>query len=142
MKYYLISREKIMLQKFIFFICIMIGIVSATQIINVNNADTNFKLEQVSQEVLNVNVTTGDIISFSTMTSAGEFVRLNLSGYHLCRDEGDPELPEIHNLIEIPQNAEPRIEIIINEFKDYSLSDLGMDLPIYPAQPSLSKSQQ
>jgi len=75
------------------------------------------------------------------MTVEGEFSRLNLTNYHLSKDEGDPELPEIHNLIEIPQDANPRIEIVTSEYKDYILSDYNINSPIYPAQPSLSKSQ-
>ncbi|MEC7901292.1 MAG: hypothetical protein VX385_05680, partial [Acidobacteriota bacterium] len=75
-----------MLQKFMFFICIMIGTILANQVINVNDGNTNFKLEQVSQEILNVNVTLGDITTSSIMTSAGEFVRLNLPNYHLSKD--------------------------------------------------------
>ena len=130
-----------MLQKFMFSICIMIGFIFSNQIINVNNSNTNFELDQVNQEILKVNITTGDITAFSTMTVEGEFSRLNLTNYHLSKDEGDPELPEIHNLIEIPQDANPRIEIVTSEYKDYILSDYNINSQIYPSQPSLSKSQ-
>ena len=112
-----------MVQKFIFSICIMIGFIFSNQIINVNNSNTNFELEQINQEILKVNIKTGDITAFSIMTSEGEFSRLNLTNYHLSKHEGDPELPEIHNLIEIPQDANPRIEIVTSEYKDYILSD-------------------
>ena len=57
-----------MLQKFMFSICIMIGFIFSNQIINVNNSNTNFELEQVNQEILKVNITTGDITAFSIMT--------------------------------------------------------------------------
>ncbi|MEE2859086.1 MAG: C25 family cysteine peptidase [Candidatus Neomarinimicrobiota bacterium] len=130
-----------MLQRFLFYICFIMGIVSATQIINENNSNTNLKLEQINQNILNVNVSIGDITTFATLTDKGEFVRLSLSDYHLSRDEGDPELPEIHSLIEIPINSNPRIEIISHEYKDYILSDYNINSQIYPAQPSLSKSQ-
>ena len=72
-----------MLQKFMFSICIMIGFIFSNQIINVNNSNTNFELEQVNQEILKVNITTGDITAFSIMTVEGEFSRLNLTNYHL-----------------------------------------------------------
>ena len=98
-------------------------------------------MEQVNAEVLNVNITTGDVLALSTMTNEGEFIRLSLPGYHTSLDEGEPELPEIHNLIEIPQDATPRIELIVHEYKDYVLSDYDINSQIYPVQPSLSKSQ-
>ena len=34
------------------------------------------------------------------MTDDGENTRLSLPGFHLSRDIGEPELPEIHSLIE------------------------------------------
>ena len=70
-----------------------------------------------------------------------EFTRLSLPNFHISRDEGEPELPEIHRLIEIPHNAIPRIEIVYSSYTDHYLSDLGLETLIYPAQPSLSKSQ-
>ena len=94
-----------MLKNLMFFTYFIIGIVFATEIIDVNGSNTIFKMEQVNAEVLNVNIMTGDVLALSTMTNEGEFIRLSLPGYHASLDEREPELPEIHNLIEIPQNA-------------------------------------
>ena len=47
----------------------------------------------------------------------------------------------LHKLIEIPQNASTRIEIISSNYKDFYLSELGLESKIYPSQPSVSKSQ-
>ncbi|SVE44162.1 uncharacterized protein METZ01_LOCUS497016, partial [marine metagenome] len=101
-----------MLRNITFFIALLWGIVSATQIIEVSGSDTEFKLQQISPSVLNITMTTGDIVTFTEMTDDGEYTRLSLPGFHLSRDVGEPELPEIHSLIEIPQEALPRIEII------------------------------
>ena len=55
-----------MLINMTFFIILLWGIVSATQIIEVSGTDTEFKLQQVSPSVLNISMTTGDIVIFMT----------------------------------------------------------------------------
>ena len=130
-----------MLRNITFFTPLICGIIFATSVIQVSGNETEFNLQQVNPSVLNVSIATGDIVTFSEMTNEGEFTRLSLPNFHLSRDVGEPELPEIHRLIEIPQDALPYIEIVSSNYRDYSLADLGIESPIYPAQPSLSKSQ-
>jgi len=130
-----------MLKNMTLFVILLWGIIYATSVIEVNGNMTEFDINQASPSVMHVNITTGDIVTFTEMTDDGQYTRLSLPNFHLSRDVGEPELPEIHNLIEIPQEALPRIEIIESTYRDYSLEDLGIENPIYPAQPSLSKSQ-
>ena len=130
-----------MLKNMTLFVVILWGIIYATSVIEVNGNMTEFDINQASPSVMHVNITTGDIVTFTEMTDDGQYTRLSLLNFHLSRDVGEPELPEIHSLIEIPQEALPRIEIIESTYRDYSLEDLGIENPIYPAQPSLSKSQ-
>ena len=70
-----------------------------------------------------------------------KFLHLNLPGYHSSKIIGHPELPQIHRLIEIPQNAKPRIEIIGFEITEYHISEFSQLDRIFPAQPSLAKNQ-
>ena len=130
-----------MIKLITFFIPMILGFVFATSVIEVSGTETEFHLQQISPSVLNINMTTGDIVTFSENSDEGEFTRLSLPNFHISRDVGEPELPEVHSLIEIPQDAFPSIEILSSSYRDYSLSDLGIESPIYPAQPSLSKSQ-
>ena len=69
------------------------------------------------------------------------FTTINIPGYHSSHDVGLPKLPQINELIEIPQDAIPRIEIISQEVSYYQLDELNINDPIFPHQPSLSKSQ-
>ena len=118
-----------MLRNITFFTPLIWGIIFATSVIQVRGDETEFNLKQVSPSVLNVSITTGDIVTFSAMTNEGEFTRLSLPNFHISRDIGEPELPEVHRLIEIPQDAVPRIEITVNDYRDYYLADLGIDAP-------------
>jgi len=130
-----------MLRNIIFLIPIIWGITFATSIIQISGDETKFSQQQVSPSLLKVSITTGDIVTSLEMASEGEFTRLSLPNFHLSRDVGEPELPEIHSLIEIPQSADPQIEVLSSEYRDYFLIDLGIENQIFPAQPSLSKSQ-
>ncbi|MDZ7743084.1 MAG: C25 family cysteine peptidase [Bacteroidota bacterium] len=70
-----------------------------------------------------------------------EFTRIQLQAYTKNQEFGTPELPVLRKLIEIPFGAVPKLEIIRQEYIDYSLSELGYTAPIYPAQPPHSKSE-
>ena len=64
-----------MLQRFLFYICFIMGIVSATQIINENNSNTNLKLEQIKEQVQN-------IISDNTYSGLSAITQIN--SYKRC----------------------------------------------------------
>ena len=130
-----------MLRKLTAFIPFIWGIIFASSIIEVSGNETDFILQQVSPSVINISITTGDIVTFTEMTDEDQYAHLSLPNFHLSRDVGEPELPEIHSLIEIPQNAIPRIEVLNSSYQDYTLAELGIENQIFPAQPSLSKSQ-
>ena len=75
-------------------------------------------------------------------TDIGNFCRLGLEGSVGSTETGAPELPVFVKLLEVPfcNGFELRIK---NEVWDsLNLSDLGCSEWIYPAQPSLTKSQE
>ena len=113
----------------------------AATIIPVSAEETIFTVEQGNPIILEGTIQSGDIVVQPIIVDEGDFVRISLPGFHTSNEIGDPELPQLHKLIEIPQNAVPRIEIISEEVEYYNLSDFGIDDPIFPHQPSLSKSQ-
>ena len=118
------------------------GLVFANTIIDVSGEKTNLKINHENPEVILINVNTGDIVITNKITDHGDFTQLLLPDYHLSSDEGEPELPEIHRLVEIPQNASPRIEIVSSKYEEYALENLGIINPIFPSQLSVSKSQK
>ena len=105
-----------MCKKMAIYILFIWGFIFASSIVEVNGDQTKFDLQQINSSVVNVKITTGDIITFTETVEEAEYTRLSLPGFHLSYDTGEPELPEIHRLIEIPQGAIPRIEIISQEY--------------------------
>jgi hypothetical protein len=73
-------------------------------------------------------------------TVNGDFTRIRTDGFIEDNFSGMPELLYTGRLITVPIGAE--LKVIIHEIRsrEISLKDIGFDYPIYPAQPSYSKS--
>jgi len=82
----------------------------------------------------------GNLEAVEVGTSEGTFTRLLLPGFHSSKQEGAPELPMMNRLIEIPQGAAMRIEILSQTTRSVNLGDYGIEHPLFPAQPSMPKS--
>ena len=82
-----------------------------------------------------------DIQTMNVKTNAGDFVKLIVSGYGENAIKGNPELPVVEELINIPLGSEVSVKIIDKEEKIISLSDYGIYNLIFPSQPSISKGE-
>jgi PKD repeat protein len=86
-----------------------------------------------------------ELATLSSLEVAGDnqsFVQLVAPGYNYSMQEGAPMLPMIKRLMEIPAGA--TYEIIITNVitQTYRLRDFDIALPLFPAQPSVSKSDE
>ena len=102
----------------------------------------SFSLENKDFFQLSGSFHSGDMVFNEVVLEDGNFTVISSEGYHSSMLIGFPELPEIHRLIELPQGAIPRVEILEEDFELHVLSDYGISSPLMPHQPSLSKSQQ
>ncbi len=81
-----------------------------------------------------------DLKLLKVNTQKGMFSVLGVASYGNSNEIGNPRLPVLKNLIEIPMGANIHINIVNSSYTDMPLSDLGISFPLMPAQPSLSKS--
>jgi len=109
--------------------------------IPVSGMDSDLLLDNTSAYTLSVSVKAGDLFIETINVESDPFAIIRFNGYHSSNIIGAPELPEIHSLLELPQSAIPRIEIVSEEIVYYSLADFEITDVLYPHQPSLSKSQ-
>ncbi len=72
-------------------------------------------------------------------TKGGKFSEISFPGYGFNREVGRPKLPVIRELVEIPYGATPSLQIVSSSIKEYRLTDLGLEYPILPSQPSRRK---
>jgi hypothetical protein len=69
----------------------------------------------------------------------GNFTELSVPDYGYSIVQGDPKLPVLKKLIEVPYGATVNVNVVSYSVKEYSLKELGIDYPLIPVQPSVSK---
>ena len=129
---------------FIIINAIFVSALFANQTIINNNDLTKLKINTQDELTLNVSIELGDILITEESPknhSEKTFIRLNLPGFHKSLNVGQPELPEIHRLIEIPSDANPVININSSEVIEIFLDDYNISSSIFPTQAPISKSQ-
>ncbi|MCF8365768.1 MAG: T9SS type A sorting domain-containing protein [Bacteroidales bacterium] len=113
---------------------------SAAQVVVLNQDETKIEITENTYTHLGLKNTISQINAFEVKASQGDFSQIRIDGYGYSTKIGEPKLPVIKKLIEIPLQSQFNINIIFDSYKDYMLSDLGIVNPIIPVQPSLSKS--
>ena len=104
------------------------------------DGESSIRLIDRSEDALVFEVNVGEIEAHAVSTPAGVFTRLTIPRFHKSLEAGEPELPMMNRLFEIPLGASARIEEVSFETRTVALSELGMAAPVFPAQESLSKS--
>ena len=126
---------------FLVFALLSFGLPAAGQDIKLNSQDeTNFIITQNDYSVLSFSNKLADLSFFNVKTNKGTFQQINVPGYGHTMEVGNPKLPVLKRLIEIPVNSNISIHIISEQFQEYDLNEFGITDKIIPAQPSISKS--
>lgn len=76
----------------------------------------------------------------SVKTEKGSFYELSVPDYGFSNRKGDPKLPVMRKLIEIPYGATVNVNVINYTETEYDLADYGISEMLLPSQPSVSKS--
>lgn len=106
-----------------------------------NSTKTSAEITQNTDQKL---VFTSSLQGFyiaNAKTKDGMYSQIIIPEYYPDNNTGYPELPVMTKLIEVPQNAEFRINIISYDEQTIDLNEYGTDLPIIPNQVSLFKNQ-
>jgi len=74
-------------------------------------------------------------------TKKGTFLQFLSEGMTKTFDQGKPDLPVFSKLIEIPLNKKVNIKVLNYEEQIIELKDYNLKKEIYPAQPSVAKSE-
>ncbi len=104
------------------------------------NQETTFKITQNDYSSLQFSNSIAEIQEFIIKTKEGNFAQLVIPGYVFTNEVGDPKIPALRKLIEVPFGASFSINIVSEEFKEFDLSEFGIMNQIIPTQPSVSKS--
>jgi len=112
----------------------------ADEIVIEKEKKTQFRILENSHSVLRLRNSVASVEFKSIETKQGTFTRLQISDFGRSLNSGDPELPVMKQLIEIPIGADINISITGLTFKDFILHDYGITSKMIPSQPSVSKN--
>ncbi|MBI9036543.1 MAG: hypothetical protein JEY97_00300 [Bacteroidales bacterium] len=131
-----------MLKKlFCVFLLIPIGFFSfgQGQTITVSDKQSEKIIKQNDFSKLKLYYNFNEIKAFDIETDKGIFTDLYIDGSYFCGNIGEPKVPAIKNLIEIPFGAEVKIKNITYDVREYKLTDFGIHNLILPVQTSPRK---
>lgn len=105
-------------------------------------AQNNYQVTRNDYQKIKISLTTSELQSVTVKTDAGYFSHLEMADFHNSTIVGQPELPKMVKLVEIPICENVNINVIPGEYTIYSAEDLGITYPVMPAQPSYTKSHE
>ncbi len=83
----------------------------------------------------------GKIKYFDVQTKAGEFTEVTIPGFYHSHNIGEPNLPTMNKIVEIPVGADIEAQVVSYDEKVINLNKEGIVNLLMPTQPSLSKSE-
>jgi len=116
--------------------------------VNAQNFKTNSLIEtrltitNNTNQQLSITNTLADFSFQKVNTERGFFAQISVPDYASSMVIGNPKLPVLKKMIEIPIGATPEIKIVSSKVNEYNLNDYGISFPIVPSQPSVSKNEK
>lgn len=103
-----------------------------------------WQLKSSTFDGMTVKMTLGQINDVRTVDvpEHGQFLSLAIDGYVPMGKVGQPALPAHIKIIEIPQGAEPVVEILRDKVEIVDLSACGYRVPLFPRQEPVSKGSK
>ena len=86
---------------------------------------------------------TADSLAVEEVSVAGNsFSLVGMENFGRSYNAGAPQLPLLTKLLQVPVCDSIIVNIIAADYEEYAATDLGITHPLYPSQPSLSKSAE
>lgn len=105
-------------------------------------AQVNHTINENTYQKISISFTFGALKSMDIETDAGYFSHIYMDGCGKSNNPGEPELPVSVNMLEIPIFGDYVLNIYGKDYVIYDAKELGINHPVYPAQPSVSKSYE
>ena len=133
-------RGKFMLVGLLLAALLVTSASAAVQTVPLTGESTALEMISARSDALHFRASIAELQGLQVQTKAGAFTRLLIPGFHTSMTDGAPELPRMNELIEVPFGARARVEIVSSTSRTYKLDEFGIDAPVMPHQPSVSKS--
>ena len=103
-------------------------------------AQSNYRVVENSFDKVVVHFNAGNISTTDVTTDQGSFSRMAMDGYHLASEVGRPQVPVMVEMLEIPLCDAISYTIRSSRYSDFTAAELDIQHPLFPAQPSYTKS--
>lgn len=121
-------------------VSLLVFVLPSTAQIVLSGTDANrFEITESTQTTLGIRSTLHQINQMNVSTTAGQFSEIGIADYSYSNIEGAPKVPVMRRLIEFPLGSTFEIKVVRESHRDYTLAELGIQHPIIPAQPPVSK---
>ncbi len=123
-------------------LCSGLSVFAQPKTLLLSQGDNQFDITATTRGNINFH---HELATLSSLEVAGDnqaFVQLVAPGYNYSMQEGAPMLPMIKKLMEIPAGATYEIVVTNVVTETYRLADFDITAPLFPAQPSVSKSDE
>lgn len=127
-------------KKFVVFTLIAASVFSLGLLPANASTPSTSKVIASSDQGFELEFTLGTIEARDVRNDEGVFTALSIPGGYVSRNVGAPALPTIRHLISMPYGATPSVQVLDLVQEDIPLAALGMEHPVYPAQPAYPKS--
>ncbi|MCL2245686.1 MAG: C25 family cysteine peptidase [Lentimicrobiaceae bacterium] len=106
------------------------------------NAQVHYQIHENSYQKIAISFIFNNLQSIDVDTEEGKFSRIFMEGCGGSHSVGNPELPVSVNMLEIPIFGDYVLNVYAKEFEIFDAKELEINNPVYPAQPSKSKTHQ
>jgi len=113
---------------------------SYAQVMLRQNGSTGITVERSDFNGITVKNNIAAFSQINVTTEKGEFTEISAAGYSYAQETGNPKLPIMRRLIEIPVGASLEVEVVSYEEKEFRLSDLGITNRLMPKQAPVAKN--
>ncbi|HOF45936.1 MAG TPA: hypothetical protein PLZ46_04045, partial [Bacteroidales bacterium] len=96
----------------------------------------NYTISKNNFDKISISFTTDNLKYELVQEGADTYTRLFMDGYYASRDVGNPILPELVKIIEIPLCDDIILNYSYQEERTISGYEIGIREPLLPAQPS------
>ena len=126
------------------FIALVLPVRVAATTINLplEGSEKTRQVQSSSLHHLSIYYSFDKLIAQKVTTRQGDFVELHLDRALHSGQIGEPGLPAIKQLIEVPVGARASVSVTRYSTQEIHLADHGILLPVMPLQPSLRKDQK
>jgi hypothetical protein len=136
-----VTRKLLIYLTTLVFIVCLIGPATAEQTVDLQAQNTGATLVYQNQNEINLRVEIASISFENFSTPDGDFVGIGIESFARSQKVGEPNLPMLNKIISIPFGCELQTRVVSYDVEEINLDDYNLSAPVYPVQPSLSKSQ-